>query len=122
MGGAYIPPHLVPRLVDLLRDREERWVRRLNEAEHEAIGTYGLLVEMAGYAAGNGLGLYEALDAVVPGVPGSNPPGAVVVGADRDRMDRETVKRLQALLKPKRRGLIARMMGNGRGPVADPPR
>jgi hypothetical protein len=117
MGGAFIPPHLVPQLRDLLTNREDRIARRLHDAGFDAIPTIGLLNEMAAFAADRGLGLYEALDAVVPDMPRLSPPGAVVVVADRKRMDRETVKRLTEVLRPKRRGLVARLMGNGRGPV-----
>ena len=115
MGGAFMPARLVPQFRDLLRERDTRFVRRLNESGFEEVDVYGLLVEMAGYAAERRLGLYEAVDAVVPDMPRLNPPGTRIVVADRGRMDPETVRRLTDSLKPPKRSFMDRM--TGRRPV-----
>lgn len=111
MGGAYMPARLVPQFRDLLRDRDTRFVRRLNESGFAAVDVYGLLVEMVGYAADRRLGLFEAVDAVVPDMPRLNPPGTRIVVADRKRMDPETVRRLTDSLKPPKRSFMDRMTG-----------
>ncbi len=116
MGGAYIPPHLVPKLRELIETREERLARRLHEAEYDAVAVIGHLTDLVGYAEGRGLGLYESLDAVLPDEPRANPPGAIVHVADRRRVDREMAKRINDAINPRKPGLFARFFGNGRHP------
>lgn len=118
MGGAYIPARLVPEFSHLLDDRMQRWLRRLADAEYNNVATLGLLIEAADYAGARGLGLYEALDVVIPGAPEASPPGAVVVSADASRIDPHLRKRLvEAAKTPKRPGLLSRMLGRAQ-PIA----
>lgn len=124
MGGAFIPPPLTPQFRDLLEQRMDRLARRMTEAEMDAPAFIGILLEAASYAAERGLGLYEAADVLVPGVPGSAPPGVRLVIPDRKRLDRDLRKRLEAAARPpKEPGLLARLMGRGgatpRGPAPD---
>ncbi|HEV2527672.1 MAG TPA: hypothetical protein VGT61_04355 [Thermomicrobiales bacterium] len=116
MGGSFIPPHLVPKLTELLESREDRFARRLNDAELDAVTVIAQLVQLVRYAMDNGLGLYESLDAVLPDEPRANPPGATIVVMDRRQVDREMAKRIQAAIKPARRGLLSKLLGNGRQP------
>lgn len=111
MGGAFMPASLVPRFRDLLVERDVRFVRRLDDSGFEAVAVYGLLLEMATYAAERDLGLIEAIDAVTPDKPQLNPPGARIVLADARAMDRETVRRLTESLKPPRRSFMDRITG-----------
>lgn len=114
MGGAVIPPALTPRFRDLLERRMDRLARRMAEAEMDAPAFIGILLDAAAYAAERGLGLYEAADAVVPGVAASHPPGLRLVAPDRTRLDRELRKRLEeAARPPKEPGLLARLFGSG---------
>ena len=119
MGGAWIPAHLVPRLGELLVSRQERLLPRIDDAGHDAIAWYGLLTELAAFAGERGLGIYEAIDVVMPDAPAANPPGTVIVAADRRRMDRQEVKRLQAVMVPPKRGLISRLLGGRDGTPMD---
>lgn len=120
MGGAHVPARLMPQLRVLLAEREARLVRRLVEAELDAVPLFGLLLEAVAYADERGLGLYEALDVVVPDLPGANPPGAVVVGPDRRRLDPALRARLEEAAKPpKKPGLLARLFGRGGGGQED---
>lgn len=116
MGGAYMPARLVPQFRDLLRDRDRRVVRRLNDSGFDAVEVYGLLVELVGYATDRGLGLFEAVDAVMPDMPRLNPPGTRIILADRKRLDPETVKRLTESLKPPKRSFMDRMTGRRQVP------
>ncbi len=119
MGGAFVPARLVPDLARLLEDRTARFLRRLAEAEFDAVAALGLLIGACDYAASRGLGLYEALDVVVPDAPGGDPPGARVVVADRRRLDPALRKRLEeAARPPKQPGLLSRLLR--RGPNAPP--
>ena len=114
MGGAHIPARLVPDLQRLLEARTERLVRRLVEAELDGVAILGLWMESAAYAAERGLGLYEALDVVVPEAPEADPPGARVLVPDRKRLDPALRRRLEEAAKPpKQPGLVARLLGRG---------
>jgi hypothetical protein len=115
MGGAHIPPRLVPDLRRLLETRTERLVRRLIEAELDGVAILGLMMEIAAYAAERGLGLYEALDVITPEAPQADPPGARIIAPDRKRLDRALRRRLEEAAKPpKKPGLAARLLGRGR--------
>jgi hypothetical protein len=114
MGGAFVPPGLVPQFRDLLERRMERLARRIAEAELDAPAYVGALLEAAEYAARHGFGLYEAVDIVVPGVPESEPPGLRLIVPDRGRLDRDLRKRLETAARPPREpGLLARLFGRG---------
>jgi hypothetical protein len=114
MGGAFMPPALTPQFHDLLERRMDRLARRMAEAEMDAPALLGILLEAAAYAADRGLGLYEASDVVVPGVPESAPPGLRFVAPDRRRLDHDLRKRLkEAARPPKEPGLLARLFGRG---------
>jgi hypothetical protein len=107
MGGAYIPARLVPDLDRLLDTRLERTVRRLLDAELNPVETLGLMVETAAFARANGLGIFEAMDVVVPG---GETPGGPVIGADKRRLDKALRHRIEEAAKPpKKPSLWARM-------------
>ena len=111
LGGSFMPANLVPQLRDLLRERDVRFVRRLHDSGFDGVGVYGFLLELASYAADRGMGLFEAVDAVVPDAPRFNPPGTRIVGVDRSRMDRETIEQLTQSLKPPKRSFMDRITG-----------
>lgn len=112
MGGAYVPARLVPDLRRLLDERAERLVRRLIEAELDGVAVLGLLMEAAAYAGERGLGLYEAIDVIVPEAPEADPPGTRVLVPNRKRLDPLLRRRLEEAAKPpKQPGLAARLFG-----------
>lgn len=112
MGGAFMPARLAPNLRQLLDEHMKRVLRRLNEAEYDAVGTLGLLIEATDYAIAKGFGLFEAIDAIDPDNPGSWPAGARVVLADPKRLDRDLRKRLEIAAKPdKKSNLLTRVLG-----------
>lgn len=114
MGGAFLPPALAGQFHQQLETRMERLARRMAEAEMDAPAYVGILLEAAAYAADRGLGLYEASDVMVPGVPESQPPGLRLVQPDRKRLERALRARLEEAAKPpKEPGLLARLFGRG---------
>jgi len=117
MGGAYIPARLVPDFELLLEARLERTVRRLIEAEWDGVEVIGFMMELAAYARGNGLAIFEAMDVVTPNGEAPSIPGARVISADRRRLDKEVRKRLELAAKPpKKPGLWRRLRPKGGDP------
>ena len=115
MGGAFVPARLVPELEALLERRLERFLRRIAEAELDAVAAVGLLIEACAVARARGVGLFEALDVITLEAPESDPPGATVVPGDRGRLDKALRRRLEEAAKPpKQPGLVARIFGRGR--------
>ncbi len=115
MGGAYVPARLIPDLRRLLDERTARILRRLAEAEYDAVATLGLLIEAVDDVAARGLGLYEAIDAIAPDRPAVLPRGSRLLQADPNRLDRDLRKRLQTALKPEKQpGLVSRLLGRSR--------
>ena len=114
MGGAYMPPAQVPRFRELLEERMDRLARRMAEAELDAPAFLGMLLEVSAYAAERGLGVYEAADVVVPGIPASEPPGLRLIAPDRKRLDRDLRQRLEAAARPPREpGFFGRLFARG---------
>ena len=115
MGGAFVPARLVPDLRRLLDERTERLMKRLIEAELDGVAVLGLLIDAVGYAADRGLGLYEAIDVIVPEAPEADPPGARVLAPNRKTLDPALRRRLEEAAKPpKQPGLAARLFGRRR--------
>lgn len=116
MGGAHVPARLIPDLQRLLESKAERLVRRLVEAEYDGVALVGLMIEAADSAAAQHLGLYEALDVIVPEAPAADPPGARVILPDRKRLPPELRRRLEEAAKPPYQpGLVARLFKRGTG-------
>jgi hypothetical protein len=114
MGGAFMPPAQIPQFQALLEQRLDRLARRLTEADIDAPAVLGVLLEAAAYATERGLGLYEAADVIVPGVPESEPPGLRLIVPDRKRLDRDLRRRLEEASRPPREpGFLARLLGRG---------
>lgn len=110
MGGAWVPSHLLPKVRELLADREQRMARRLREAEYDPVVALSLFNEAVDYALERGLGLYEALDAVGPA--GEAIFGGEVIVGSRDRVPKAERGRIDELSKPPRRpGLLQRVLG-----------
>lgn len=121
MGGAFVPARLVPQFAALLRERETKLVRRMVEAELDAVAVYGLLLQAVGWAEARGLGLFEALDAIVPDAPEADPPGATIAAPNRAALDADLRKRLEEAAKPpKKPGLLARLFGSSRREAGSP--
>jgi hypothetical protein len=114
MGGAHVPARLVPRWKELLEEREAKLLRRMTEAEMDAVPIYATVLEAVTYAAERGLGIYEAVDVIVIDAPQATPPGARVVYPDRKRLPKDLRHRLEESAKPpKQPGLLSRLMGRG---------
>ena len=110
MGGAFLPPTLVPQFRAHLEARLERLARRMAESEMDAPAYVGILLEATTFAESRGLGLFEAADVVVPGVVESEPPGLTLLQPDRKRLDKSLRLQLEEAVKPpKEPGLFARI-------------
>jgi hypothetical protein len=110
MGGAWVPPHLLPRVKELLQSREQRMARRLREAEMDPVVALSLFNEAVDFALSRNLGLFEAMDAVGPG--GEAVFGGEVIVGSRDRVAKSERKRIDELSQPpKKPGLLKRMFG-----------
>lgn len=112
MGGSHVPARLVPELERLIEMRTVRLLRRLSDAELDAVPTLGLLIQACAYARERGFGLYEAMDVFAPWTPGGSPPGARVVWPDRANLDPALRRQLEEQAKPpKQPGLLRRLFG-----------
>lgn len=121
-GGAYVPARLMDQLDRLLDERLERSVRRLIEAEADAVAAMGLMSEAVAYARANSMALFEAIDVVNPDGDALGIPGARVVLADKRRLEKELRARIERAAKPpKKPGLWARLTHRGSPPSAGPP-
>jgi hypothetical protein len=110
MSGTFIPARLIDQLDEMLDTRLERLVRRMVEAELDAVPAMAMMIEAVQFAKRSQLGLLEAIDAITPDAPDVWPPGARVIVADKRRIDPELKKRLeQASKPPKKPGLISRL-------------
>lgn len=122
MGGAYLPARLMEQLDRQLDGRLERSVRRLVEAEADALAVMGLMVEVVAYARANGLALFEAIDVVNDYGDALGIPTAQILLADKRRLDRGVRARIEVAAKPpKKPGLWARLIHRGSPPVAGSP-
>lgn len=98
MGGAYIPARLIGSLQEIIDARFDRTVRRLVDAGYDPINTMGLVTEAVAFARQNGLGLYEAMDAVGP--DGQAWSGMQVIEPDPKRLGKEFRQRIALARKP----------------------
>jgi hypothetical protein len=122
MGGAYIPARLIDDLDRQLDARLERSVRRLIEAEADAVAVMSLMLETAAYCKAERLGLYEAMDVVTADGEAPGLPSARIVLADKRRLDKAVRERLeQAAKPPKKPGLFAKLLHRGGHEATLPP-
>ena len=110
MGGAWVPPHLVPNLADLLDSRFERIAQRLAESSIEPLGVIAMSRAAIDYALQHGLGLYESEGVVIADEPTTLPPGGAIRIYDRKRVDPALKARVAVATTPaKRPGLLDRL-------------
>lgn len=108
MGGAYVPDRLMDKLDELLDQRLERMAKRLKDAEFDPFPMIGLMRQAVDYAKERNLGLYEAIDVVVPGMN-------VVRAAEKKQMDPALRQRIEAAITPEKKpGIFGRLFGKKR--------
>lgn len=104
MAGAWIPPHLIEKLDQLVELRLELWAKRLHEAESDPYPLLATMRMVTDAAKSSGLGLIEAINIL--------PPNARVVEAPiRKKMDPELRARIDAALADEKQGLMGRLFG-----------
>lgn len=118
MGGTYIPARLIDNLQVIIETRFDRTVRRLAEAGYDPARTIGLMTEAVTFARENGLGLYEAMDAVGP--DGQAWGRMELIEPDPKRLGKEFRQRVALAQKPPRgTSLLDRVLR--RHPSLSPP-
>lgn len=106
MGGAWVPPHLVPKLHEMIEKRLDVWAKRLNEAEMDPYPMLTTIHMATEEAMKQGLGLIESMDVL--------PPGATVVQTpDRKRMDPAMRERIHAALQEDKQSLMDKLFRRG---------
>lgn len=105
MGGAYVPDRLIGQLDTLLDEHLERMAKRLKDAEYDPFPMLGLMRDAVRYARERNLGLYEAIDVVVPGMN-------VVWAPEKKQLDPAFRDRIEkAIAEEKKPGLFGRLFG-----------
>lgn len=108
MGGAYVPDRLMDKLGELLDQRLERMAKRLKDAEYDPFPMIGLMRQAVDYAEERHLGLFEAINVVVPGMN-------VIRAPEKKKMDPALRQRIEAALVPEKKpGLFGRLFGRKR--------
>ncbi len=107
MGGAWVPPHLIPKLQEMVEQRLELWAKRIHDAEmdpYPILTTIHMAVEEA---SKRGLGLIESSDVL--------PPGAQVVQTpERKKMDPDMRARIDQALKEEQQSLLDKLFRRGK--------
>lgn len=106
MVGAWIPPHLIPKLNEMIETRLEIWAKRMQEAELDPYPILTTIHMAAGEAMKQGLGLIESMDVLPPGSP-------VVQTPNRKKMDPEFRARIDAALSEDKQSLMDRFFRRG---------
>lgn len=106
MGGAWIPPHLVPKLHEMVEQRLDLWAKRIHEAEMDPFPMLTTLHMATEDAKNRGLGLIESMDVLPPGTQ-------IVATPDRKKMDAAMRTRIEAAIAEEKQGLIDRLFRRG---------
>lgn len=102
MAGAWIPPHLIPNLDQLIETRLEIWAKRIHEAEMDPYPLLAAMRLVCDDAVRNGLGLIEAINVFEPGM-------RVVATPDKKRMNADIRTRIDAALKEDKQSLMDKL-------------
>lgn len=102
MAGAWIPPHLIDKLDQMVDSRLELWAKRLNDAEADPYPLLATMRTVADEAKTSGLGLIEAINVLHPNTP-------VVATPNRKNMDSKLRGRIDAALAEEKNGLLDKL-------------
>lgn len=118
MGGAWIPARLIPAALEGFDAHLERSAKRLLEAEIDPPLAIELMRSALTHAHEAHVGLFEAQDLVVPGLP---IPGQIVIGPDQQRLPPEVVARIEVVLvPPKQPGIFDRLFRRAQAAPPEP--
>lgn len=109
MGGCYLPARLIAQAIVLLDRNLDRSVKRMAEAEMDAVRLQGRMLEAVHAAGAAGHGLFEALGVVISDEPSSWPSGQPVLTHPTDRDFRNRIE--LALKPPEEPGALMRLLG-----------
>lgn len=107
MGGAWVPPHLIPKLKEMVEQRLDLWAKRIHEAEMDPYPILTTLHMAVEEADKQGLGLMESMD-VLP------PESQIIATPDRKRMDPTMRERIDLALKEEKQSLIDKLFRRGK--------
>lgn len=107
MAGAWIPPHLIANLDQLIDTRLEIWAKRIHEAEIDPYPMLAMMRMVCDDALRNSLGLIEAINVIEPGM-------RVIETPDKKRMNAGIRARIDAALKEDQQSLIDKLFRRGR--------
>ncbi len=106
MAGAWIPPHLIGHLDELIENRVERWAKRIHDAEMDP---YPLLITMrmaTDVAIRTGLGQIEAINII-------GPDTRIVEIPTRKKMDAAFRARIDTAIMPEKKGRFGGWFSRG---------
>ena len=106
MGGAWIPPHLIPRLHEMIEQRLDLWAKRINDAELDPYPILTTLHMATEAAMEQELGLIESMDMLAPGA-------RIVQIPDRKKMDPAMRERIQAAIQEEKQSLLGKLFRRG---------
>lgn len=102
MGGAWIPPHLIDKLDEMVEKRLELWAKRLQEAEHDPYPMLATMRMVVDEAKSSGSGLIEAINILEPGTQ-------VVETPAKKKMDPVLRARIDSALEQEKQSLIDKL-------------
>lgn len=102
MGGAWIPPHLIDKLDQMVDQRLELWAKRLHEAEHDPYPMLATMRMAVDEAKASGFGLMEAINIL-------GPESQIVETPSKKKMDPALRARIDAALEQEKQSLIDKL-------------
>jgi hypothetical protein len=112
MAGAYVPSRLIPELRNQLDDRMSRSLKRMLDAEMDAIQMMAVMVEAVRFAERSSLGLLESIGLLDASDMTSWPVGVTVISRSTNAALLDRIKSLS--VPPKKPGLLTRIFGGKR--------
>lgn len=107
MGGSWVPPHLIPKLQEMVEQRFDLWAKRLHEAEMDPYPILATLHMAVEEASKRGLGLMESMDVLQPGSQVVETPG-------RKQMNPAMRERIDAAIKEEKQSLMDKLFRRGK--------
>lgn len=105
MGGAWIPPHLIGKLDEMVDSRLELWAKRLHEAENDPYAMLATMRMVVDEAKSSGLGLIESINTLQPGA-------SVIATPERKKLNPELRAAIASALQQDKQSLIDKLFRN----------
>lgn len=102
MGGAWIPPHLIDKLDEMVEKRLDLWAKRLQDAESDPYSMLATMRMAVDEAKSSGSGLIEAINILHPDTP-------IVETPTKNKMDPALRSRIDSALEEEKQSLIDKL-------------